>query len=172
MTLSTTPGDLPVQSIGEAMSLRELALRLVPLMKEGKKVAVTGRPGVGKSYLRGLMLEVWNPADGMLRTYCTDSLISDKTPWTDIPKLVVDWGNRHPSWFLEGVAVARAIRHGLDCSHLVTLHGPDRRTIAPYETFKRRSSLGHQVYSWVVKAKTMRPDVAFIDVQVVERKFA
>lgn len=103
------------------------------LLKKHKRVAVIGAPGVGKTTVtKGL--GAWS----------SDS--AKKLPWDKQAEAVVKRGKASASWLFEGVAVARALRHGLPADAVVYLTRPD------LEESGGRAALGKQVAKWASEA--------------------
>lgn len=137
-----------------AGGLAEARAFLESLLGTYHRVAVTGRPGVGKTHVtRGL------------RFVSTDDLVMGR-PWEEQVPLVLEAGSGD-SWRLEGITVARALRHGLSPSAVLVLHGPPLRSQMTAAALR----LGDQVYKWVDEARR-NFNVDFYDWNVRESKRA
>lgn len=104
------------------------------LLKKHKRVAVVGAPGVGKTTVTKGLPGLWS----------SDSVT--KLPWDKQAEVVVKRGKATGSWLFEGVAVARALRHGLPADAVVYLTRPDLREEG------KRGALGKSVAKWVGEA--------------------
>jgi len=74
---------------------------------DSSRIAITGRPGVGKTTL-GRRLAV----DLSLPLHHTDDYISGYS-WDEIPDILTKYFIDEPSFILEGVAAARCLKRGL-----------------------------------------------------------
>lgn len=142
--------------------IRQIALSISG--KPAHRIAVTGRPGIGKTY-------AIRPSIPLLEEHgfaveSSDELVLGHA-WDDQVKRLLAWADPKERWLLEGVTVARALRHGLTAQAVVTFHGtPLRPKLTPAAL-----RLGDQVYKWVDEAKKLLPNVKFYEWHVVERKF-
>lgn len=103
------------------------------------RIAVTGGPKTGKTSLVAQLVEVLDPRT-VIHTDRFKSL-----PWVDQARAVneaaADAGAR---WLMEGVTVARALRHGLPADIVIYMAGP------PFETLPTHAlSLTRKVAGWV-----------------------
>lgn len=113
----------------------------------GTRIAVTGRPGIGKSLVtKGLGFE------------STDLFLG--LSWEAQRNTVLDVG-KQTAWLLEGVTVARALRHGLAPDALLWLRGTPLRA----EQTAASIRLGDSVDKWVMEAL---PSLVAAGVYVVE----
>lgn len=138
-------------SIAEA---REL---LAALCTAHATVAVTGRCGIGKTYV----------TQGLGFT-STDTLIKGRS-WEAQRDAVLD-AARRATWLLEGVTVARALRHGLRPQALLWLRGTPLR---PQMTVAGMR-LGDQIDKWVREflASPYSIGCRVVEWQIKERKYA
>jgi predicted ATPase len=137
--------------------LRELTQRF-------DRVACSGRPGIGKTFaIRPLIDDLETQG---FAVESSDELVLGYS-WDDQVKRLLAWADPKERWLLEGVTVARALRHGLTAQAVVTFHGnPLRPKLTPAAL-----RLGDQVYKWVDEARSLLPNVAFYEWHVVEKKF-
>jgi hypothetical protein len=113
-----------------------------------ERIAVTGRPGIGASLVTR-----------DLHFLATDTLAPGET-WEDQLRKIVA-AAIEPAWRLRGVAVARALHHGLRPQALVWLRGVPLRAATSLGTIK----IGDQVDRWVTDAL---PDLARSGCRVIE----
>jgi predicted ATPase len=132
--------------------------------KRHQRVAVTGRPGIGKTFALRHIIDGLE-GDGFA-VESSDELVLGYS-WEDQVTKLLAWADPKERWLLEGVTVARALRHGLTAQAVVTFHGsPLRPKLTPAAL-----RLGDSVYKWVDEAKKLLPNVAFYEWHVVEKKF-
>jgi len=145
-------------------TLAEASEFLRGLTRSYDRIAIGGRPGIGKTYaIRPLVDEL--EARGWA-VESSDELVL-KHKWADQALKLREWADARPRWLLEGVTVARALRHGLTAQAVVVFRGsPLRPRITPAAL-----RLGDQVYKWVDEARQVLPNVAFYNWDVVERKY-
>jgi hypothetical protein len=105
------------------------------------RVAVTGRPGVGKTHLVTDLAQT----RGGAYIHLDEHLLT--VPWEDQALEAVRLGSLTRSWVMEGVAVARAVRHGLDADVILHLDGTPKATVKPGAL-----RLGNQISKWVAEA--------------------
>lgn len=131
-------------------TLDDAAELLGMLLRTYARVAVTGRPGVGKSRIC---------IDAPVEYLGTDQFA--ELGWDEQADRVIAWAAERSRWLMEGVTVSRALRHGLAADAVLVLRG---RTLRPGTTLKA-VKLGDQVYKWVRQAQTSHPaDFYFWDV--------
>lgn len=127
--------------------LADAARFLEGVLGQCGRVAVTGRPGIGKSaVVDKLGLGWWTNA-----TLRTDS--NKHLAWDQQPQAAIDWARSRQAWLMEGVTVARALRHGLIPDFVLVLTGVPLRPQASLQAIR----LGDQVYEWVAEARSSRP---------------
>jgi hypothetical protein len=128
------------------------------------RLAIGGRPGIGKTYaIRPLIDDL--EARGFA-VESSDDLVLGYS-WDDQVKRLLAWADPKERWLLEGVTVARALRHGLTAQAVVTFHGsPLRPKLTPAAL-----RLGDSVYKWVDEARSLLPNVTFYEWHVNERKW-
>jgi len=145
-------------------TLSEASNLLKHLSERYDRIAVTGRPGIGKTFaLRPLVDEL--EARGFA-VESSDELVL-KHKWDDQALKLREWADALPRWLLEGVTVARSLRYGLTAQAVVVFRGsPLRPHITPAAL-----RLGDQVYKWVDEARQVLPNVAWHFWDVVERKY-
>jgi hypothetical protein len=129
-------------------SVVDAANLLAALVRCCDRVAVTGPPGVGKSRVVRLALDASPTAP---HTWvCTDSYKG--MDWTAQRDAVLQVGRTLSRWVLEGVTVARALRHDLPVDVALVLLGPVAEDRSPAA---RR--LGDSVVSWARTAEGESP---------------
>lgn len=145
-------------------TLAEATEFLRGLTQRHERIAVTGRPGVGKTFtMRPLLPEL--EAKGWLVESSDDLVL--QAAWDDQVRLLLATTDSRERWMLEGVTVARALRHGLTADAVVVFRGsPLRPRLTP-----AAMRLGDQVYKWVEEAQSLRPKTAFYFWDVRERKY-
>lgn len=165
ITNPKTAGGLPPKSkLPTEGTLAEATDFLRELARHYDRIAVTGRCGIGKTYaIRPLLPEL--EAKGWLVESSDDLVLRAK--WDDQVKLLLASTDTRDKWLLEGVTVARALRHGLTAQAVVVFRGsPLRPKLSPAAL-----RLGDQVYKWVDEGRSLLPKVAFYFWDVVERKY-
>lgn len=145
-------------------TLAEATEYLRSLTEKHERIAVTGRPGIGKTFaMRPLLPEL--EAKGWLVESSDDLVL--QAAWDDQVRLLLATTDSRERWMLEGVTVARALRHGLTADAVVVFRGaPLRPRLTP-----AAMRLGDQVYKWVQEAQSLRPKTAFYFWDVKERKY-
>jgi adenylate kinase family enzyme len=89
-----------------------------------QRIAIVGGPKTGKTTLAGSVTD--RP------TFSTDEFMG--IPWGDIPRAVaMKAGSLGPSWVVEGVQVARALRKGLVTDAVIHLNGPAHVSLTPMQ---------------------------------------
>jgi hypothetical protein len=163
----TTVGGLHPRSKQQTVAegtLAEASQFLLDLTGRYDRVAVTGRCGIGKTY--AIRPAIQDLEERGFAVESSDDLVLGYS-WDDQVKRLLAWADPKDRWLLEGVTVARALRHGLTAQAVVVFHGsPLRPKLTPAAL-----RLGDQVYKWVAEAKKLLPNVAFYEWHVVEKKF-
>lgn len=120
------------------------------------RVAVTGRPGIGKSI-----------ATHGLGFTSTDTFLGQS--WESQKQRVILAGLA-PTWRLEGVTVARALRHGLAPDALLWMRGTPLRSKMTLAAIR----LGDSVDKWVQEAlpSLVAAGCHVIEWQIKETKYA
>lgn len=122
------------------------------LLSTWNKVAITGGPGLGKSTVVQLALIEYHLQQGVTRH---EVLATDKFKaalWEEQCKLTLEWSTLYPRWVMEGITVARALRHGLDPDVVLVLHGKPHRPLSD-----RARRLAKTVDKWVDEAASLNP---------------
>jgi predicted ATPase len=144
--------------------LNRASIFLQELTHRYSRIAVTGRPGIGKTY--AIRPAIQDLEERGFAVESSDELVLGYS-WDDQVKRLLAWADPKERWLLEGVTVARALRHGLTAQAVVTFHGsPLRPKLTPAAL-----RLGDSVYKWVDEAKRILPNVTFYEWHVNERKF-
>lgn len=145
-------------------TLSEASQFLWSLAQKHERLAVAGRPGIGKTYALRPLIEPLEARGFAVES--SDELVLGYDWGEQVDKLRA-WADPKERWVLEGVTVARALRHGLTAQAVVVFHGsPLRPKLSPAAL-----RLGDSVYKWVDEARKLLPSAAFYDWTVVERKF-
>lgn len=133
-----------------AGSLQDAAHKLEALCAAHRRVAVTGRPGIGKS-------AVLDKAKGPLPPiFRTDVL--KRVTWEAQVVETLEWARKHETWVMEGVTVARALRRGLEADAVLVLTGLP--LVGRYSV--QSMNLGDSVYKWVEEAqRTSKAEFVF-----------
>lgn len=129
----------PLHDMGRLDDAALLAL-LRMLADTHWRVAVTGRPGIGKTSLVRRLMETRNGV------YIFADTVVEGVDWKDQAKEVVRVGGTARSWVMEGVAVARALRHGLEADVVLHLDGKPHKAQSAGAV-----RLGNQVSGWVAE---------------------
>jgi hypothetical protein len=151
--------DRYAQVADQSGSLYSAAQYLEQLLARHPKVAVTGRPGIGKTAVVDKLGPGWW-SDWTLHTDRYANL-----PWDEQSKAVINWASARRHWLMEGVTVARALRHGLDVDVVLMLTGMPLKSQNTIQSMR----LGDSVVKWVEEARQTRP-IAFHFWRVVEPK--
>ena len=140
-------------------TLEEAGALLKKLLAKHNRVAVVGRPGIGKT----ACLRYVGKLDRLLVQ--TDDMIRGSTWEQQRDKVLAACkGDR---WVCEGITAARALRHGLEADAVLALYGSPLRAI----NTKQSIQLGDQVDRWVREAALTHP-AAFHFWAVRHRKIA
>jgi len=145
-------------------TLAEATTFLRDLTRRYDRLAVTGRPGIGKTFALRPMVDDLEARGWAVES--SDELVL-KHKWADQALKLREWADARPRWLLEGVTVARALRHGLTAQAVVVFRGSPLRPLITPAALR----LGDQVYKWVDEARQVLPNVAFYEWQVQERKW-
>lgn len=117
------------------------------LARAHARVAITGGPGIGKSTVMTRALTLTGPDDQVPERLWIATDVHGDLPWAEQRNVCVQVGLARPRWVMEGVTVARALRHGLPADAVVVLHGEPLRTLP-----KGALLLHGRVEKWVNEA--------------------
>lgn len=149
-------------------TVAELATYIVQLAAKHDRIAITGRPGIGKTYALRQVLGVLEPR---FVVESADELLRDNgqyKPWSEQMPYLVQWAYKRPRWILEGVAAGRALRHGLPAQALLVCRGNLLRPQLSIAALR----LGDQVMRWVAEIEHNPRGLAVYTFNIQERKVA
>jgi energy-coupling factor transporter ATP-binding protein EcfA2 len=116
---------------------------LTELSLQYKRLAITGPPGAGKTTCTRHMPTVWQ----------TDTLFHKGIPWDDQPAALLEQVKGKEWWLIEGVTVARTLRHGLNAQAVVHMTSDYQEEEPP----PGRVRLAKSVERWMDEARDKHP---------------